>query len=158
MKKIICILGIGLFLSQSVFCKKITKKNIPMAVKDSFNYKFPMMNKKFSIMGKVRWYTINGVQYYASFTKHGKDAVAIFSDEGKWVETSMEIEWEDIPSTVIATIKHLYPGYDIFDSEKVTTCNKSEYYRIELDNGDRGLFVIMSYNGGLLSETATPNY
>jgi hypothetical protein len=148
MKTLICLLGIGLIVCQSAFSKKISEKDLPAAVRDSFVYTYPMHDNS---LGKVNWFTYNNMQYYAKFRINGQFATAMFSEDGRCIETSIQVNAKQIPSNILETLRTLYPGYDIFRAEDVISYS-TRYYRLNLSNGKKEVMIVMDYTCGILAE------
>lgn len=149
MKTLICLLGIGLMVSQNIYSKKLTEKELPSVVRDSFVYTFPLYSNG---SAKVDWYTVNYEQYYAKFRMDGQFATAVFNKDGHCIETSVLISTKLVPSNIIDTVRNLYPAYYIIRAEDVLSYSNSKFYRLEISNGKREILVVLNYACGIVAE------
>ena len=92
------------------------------------------------------------MQYYATFRFEGKQATAVFDENGSCIETVMLVNTKKMPVNILESLNSLYPGYDIFRAEDVLSEARTRYYRITISNGKNEMLVIMDYNCGILGE------
>src|SRR6056297_1934414 len=78
---------------------------IPQAVTDEFNKKFPDAEK-------VIWEFDEGA-YEAEFMLNQKEFEAEFDKEGVWISTENEIPIERVPEQAIKAVNKTYMGLDI---------------------------------------------
>ena len=92
MKKIFLIAGCLLAIASTGCSRKI---NVPAAVTNAFNNKFPGATE-------VKWEKENAKEYEAEFTLNGDNVSANFGADGTWVETETVIKVADLPAAVVA--------------------------------------------------------
>lgn len=97
---------------------------LPPAVKSAFDTKFPAT--------KISDWWLDNESYYLDFNFKGGSFIAIFNDQGAWLETAETISELDIPGEVNAYILSHYPSGRISFCEKVESPEKQLYLRVTL--------------------------
>ena len=109
MKKIFLIAGCLLAIASAGCSQKI---NVPAAVTNAFNNKYPGATE-------VKWEKENAKEYEAEFKLNGNSVSANFRADGAWVETETVMKISDLPAAVVATIGKNYRGAVITTAEKL---------------------------------------
>jgi hypothetical protein len=130
---VICIL----FISLSLHAQNST---LPDAVSKAFEQKFPKAKK-------VKWSSENIDDYQAEFVADSLNAVALFSHDGQWLQTGVEVSQTRLLPTVPLYIKKKYPKSRIEKVTRVENSRKDPYYEIALRKKDELEYVYFDMNG-----------
>ncbi|MEZ4776888.1 MAG: PepSY-like domain-containing protein [Bacteroidia bacterium] len=132
MKYIISLMGFLMILGfSSAQQKTIKQSKVPQNVQDALKTKFPDATKN-------KW-TIENNSYTAKCKQGKKKLYAAFSADGKWLKTTVIIQWKEVPEVVktaynISTNKN---ANEKWKTEKVTQIDSSDgttIYVVEMDN------------------------
>ena len=149
MKTILFILSFGLLLTQGISGQKITSKDVPTAVMDSFKYSYLNHNKGIPFFSKTKWYSSNKNEYYATTRYHGQLAFFVFTANGHCMQSIIMVSKRTIPYNVHESLSALYPKYSISKAEDVYSDSGVRYYRLNISDGVDEKMVVMYYNCGL---------
>ena len=127
------------------FAQKVKQANVPAAVLQGFKAKFPTVQKG-------RWEKENATEFEVNFKQNGQSYSALFSPEGKWLETEQEIKAANLPEAVRTSMAKDFNGYKAEEIEKVETADKGLMYEMELEKGKETLEVQFSPEGSVLSK------
>ena len=127
MKKFLLV-AIAAFLTTSAFSQKTSKENVPQAVKDSFKKSFPNAQN-------VKWEKENH-QFEAEFKIDKKEMSALFSADGKLMETEFEISVSSLPVAISNYLAKNLLGKKIKEASKITDSNGKVSYEAEVDGKD----------------------
>jgi uncharacterized membrane protein YkoI len=133
--------GIMLF-SASLFAGTINK-DVPKAVKDAFDKKFP--NAK-----SVSWDQENQSEWEAEFKMEGMDYSANFDNQGTWKETEHEIKESDVPQNVMASLKKKFSDYKIKESE-ISETSSGMVYEFEVKKSGKTMEIAIDENGKIVN-------
>lgn len=137
-KFILLISAITLYgLSNSVYAD-IDSAEVPKAVQDAFNKKYPKATD-------VEWEK-DKLNYEVEFELDEVEYEATFSEDGTWLETETEIPEKELPEKVAKAFKEKFPKAKIKEIEKVET-PKSIFYEIEYKKGMRKKEAIFDVDG-----------
>ena len=103
MKKYVLMLGCFLFVYGIVNAQVVKSKDVPKSVTQAFKAK--------NASAKVTQWELDADTYIASFKDGSADAKSIFTHEGDWIKTLIEVEKEDLPSYIFRHVKQAYPSY-----------------------------------------------
>ena len=108
------------------------------------------LEEKFPDARSVEWEQEDG-GWEAEFTVNGVEHSATFDKNGKWLETEKQISVDNVPATVINSIKATHANARIAAVyEESGTVGTS--YEFELVDGDHMLEVELDANGNLVKE------
>jgi hypothetical protein len=124
--------------------QKLKQDEVPAAVKNSFNKKFP------GIKG-VEWSKESASEFEAEFEVSGNEQSANFDQSGKWLETETEIKKSALPANVQATIKKEFPDFSIEEAEKAETAD-GMIYEVEIEKGEVNYEVEISTDGKVIKK------
>lgn len=110
--------------------------DVPKQVNDAFQ-------KIFTDAEDVIWTEMNG-EFEASFYVDEEYKLAMFSADGKWLETSTSINVESASAEITKPIYKKYKGSVIDNIFLVETPNKINFYRIQADDGESIYKIKMS--------------
>ncbi len=110
--------------------------DVPKQVNDVFE-------KMFADAEDVIWTEIEG-EYEASFYVEEEYKLAMFSENGKWLETATSINLEVASAEITKPIYKMYKGAVIDNIFLVNTPTKINHYRIQVDDGESIFEVKMS--------------
>jgi len=138
MKKSVIIIVLGLlpFIS---FGQKANGKKIPQAVKSVFYSKYPNVKD-------VKWDNEDD-NYEASFDVNRVNNSILFSQDGKIIETEVEIEISQLPINVSDYLKKHYKNQKIKEVAKITTDKGIIIYEAEIHGKD----LLFDENGNLIT-------
>lgn len=110
--------------------------DVPKQVNDAFE-------KMFAEAEDIIWTEIDG-EYEASFYIEEEYKLAMFSADGKWLETSTSINVESASAEITKPIYKKYKGAVIDNIFLVETPEKINFYRIQADDGESIYKIKMS--------------
>ncbi len=129
-----------LFLVSGFFISCAKGTEVPEAVKNFFNQKFPSATN-------VKWEMENATVYEAEFKMNGEEMSANFKSDGAWLETESEIEKNAVSSVVTNAVKAKYPNAIIEEVEKVESAEKGILYELEIKEGKNENEIIVTGDG-----------
>lgn len=132
MKNIFTLLYLVLFSSTlPLACASQDNDNVPKAVNESFQKKYPGENDP-------DWEIDRNGNYEAHFKKQGIKYNVDFSPEGQWIETETKVDKKDLPEAIQAVIKDKYEDIKIVEIELVLHHSKGTFYDVEFKkDGDK---------------------
>lgn len=139
MKKVVIIMVSGM-ISSGAFAQKIQDKDVPAAVKVTFEKSYP--NTK-----EVKW-DKEGDKYEASFDVNKVDNSVLFNANGNIIETEVEIELNQLPSGILDYVKTHYKGQNVKEGAKITDTKGVVTYEAEI----KGLDLLFDSNGKFIKE------
>lgn len=125
--------------------KEAESANVPVAVKDAFTASFQHTTD-------VEWEEENG-NFEVDFKSGEQKKTALFSPDGKLIETETEIKPTELPVPVQATLESKYHGLEVKEAEKITRGSETRY-EAEIAKGSQELEIILSEDGTIISEKA----
>ena len=129
----------------------LTADQVPAAVKQAFQTKFPAVKR-------AEWKIKTDKNYEAEFTLKGTDIAAKFDSAGKWLETESAIAPSKIPQAVRATIAKQFKGYKVVESQVLQRLNEARpIYELHLENAKEIVKAQFSDGGAILNQSAKPN-
>lgn len=139
MKKLALMIAAGMITSFS-FSQKLQDKDVPAEVKTAFQKAYP--NAK-----EVKWDKERG-NYEASFDVNKIDNSVLFDGKGNLLETEIEIELNQLPSSIADYIKTHYSGQKIKEGAKITDAEGNITYEAEI----KGMDLLFDSNGKFIKE------
>lgn len=127
MKKSIIVMAI-VMVSLVSFAQKTKEQNVPQKVKNTLLQKFP--NAK-----EVKW-DKEGNNFEASFDLNDVDNSVLFNQEGKIVETEIEIKVNQLPKNALQYLNNNYKNQKIKEAAKIVTENGNTIYEAEIKGKD----------------------
>ena len=73
-----------------------------------------------------------------------------FNRKNQWINTSWDVAIHQLPDIVQESVQNSYPQYIIEDADYVETPT-GDYYRIELEKGEREKIVFVTAEGEILN-------
>jgi hypothetical protein len=134
------------FLGNLLFAQKA---NLPFAVKDNFDKKYPKVKE-------VSW-THNKNKYEFEFYQSGVSFIASFDSIGTWLETTNIITSAELPANLLTDIFGKYPGTKFAYVEKVITSKNETFLRIVVESHEKTYFVKASMDGLILNTEIQDN-
>ena len=126
MKKLV-LAGLML-ITASVFAQKIDVSKVPAIVKKSFDKAFPSV--------KASKWEIEKKDYEANFTQNGKKMSALFSADGKWLETETDINVSALPATITKYLAANYKAEKVKEAAMIEKADGSTNYEAEVKGQD----------------------
>jgi uncharacterized membrane protein YkoI len=130
MRKINFVIALIVFAIAPLFAQKISSDKVPANVLNAFKAKFPAATD-------VNWGVEKSTDYEAEFKINGEEYSANFNQNGKWLETEMNIDASKLPEPVSQTLAKEFAGFKISEAEKIETPDKGIVYEIEMKD-DKG--------------------
>jgi hypothetical protein len=127
MKKLTFLI-ITIIFSCLLQAQKLDASKVPDAVKKSFNNKYPGVEN-------ITWEKENG-QYEASYKKDGQSRSAMFSPDGTFTESEIDIKVGDLPDAAAAYLRDHYKGMEIKEASKITRANGEINYEAAIKGKD----------------------
>ena len=121
---LVALIGI---LGMSMTTEKTSKIEVPQAVKNAFNQKYPAAKK-------VEWELEKVGEYEAEFKMNREEMSANFLEDGTWVGSETELDKDDLPQAVKKGIAAKFPGHEIEEAELSEKPNGIITYEVELEN------------------------
>jgi hypothetical protein len=137
MKKFLFV-ALAAILTTSSFGQKTSKDNIPQVVKDSFMKSFPTVQNE-------KWEKENQ-NFEAEFDLNKEEMSALFSPEGKLIETEVEIAIGDLPAPIINYFSKNLSEKKIKEASKITDAAGKVSFEAEVNGKD----YIFDASGNLL--------
>jgi hypothetical protein len=127
MKKLLLLLGVIGLLGTVSYGQQIPFTEVPDTV-------FKTFHTQFGAVQKSEWAREEGniyrVLFYISKNKHPH--IATFDSKGNWLEKTIEIEFSQLPMTVIETIVEQFQIFKPLSTVRVETNGNQTVYRINL--------------------------
>ncbi|HEX2866085.1 MAG TPA: PepSY-like domain-containing protein [Ignavibacteriales bacterium] len=135
------------FSSNAQSKKKDVKKNVPQAVLDSFKKAYP--NAVIKGSGKE---VEEGKTFYEIESVDGKvKRDLLYLPDGKVAEIEEKISNNDLPATVISTVKKESPKGKITSAEKVTK-NGTENFELMVKDAASSMELVLDKNGKVIAK------
>jgi hypothetical protein len=137
-------------LSQPARAQAVTANQVPAAVKNAFQLKFPAVKV-------VEWKIKSDKNYEAEFTLNRTDIAAKFDSAGKWLETESAVPRSTIPAAVRDTIAKRFSGYKIVETQTVQRWDEQRVvYELHLENAKEVVKAQFDADGAILNQSAKP--
>ena len=133
---------IALFICSAlttILAQKIPSK----AVIDAFENKFPHATK-------VKWDKENEIEYEAEFIINDVEYSANFTEEGIWLETEKEINYDALPESVKKSFRATYKIEKVKEVAEIETAIGMVKYEIEFKKGLKTIEVLYPKEGKLI--------
>ena len=122
------------------FAQKMQEKNIPASVISTFQKNYPTVKS-------VKW-DKEGEQYEANFDLQKADNSVLIDAQGNIVETEVEIELRELPTSILEYVKLHYAGKQAKESAKITDAKGAVTYEVEI----KGMDLIFDSKGKFIKE------
>jgi hypothetical protein len=142
MKKLSILVCCLLFICAFTFAQESAQIKVPALVNNAFKAKFPAATK-------VKWEK-EGKSYEAEFLQNNVETSALFGFDGKWIETEIKIEFNDLPSAVQQEINTRFNDYKKNEFNKITHVSKGVYYEVEIEQGKDKYDIMFDKNGKII--------
>ena len=136
MKKIVLL---AVLISTVAFGNNIP---IPDHVTSAFIEKFPGVDN-------VTWEKEFN-NYRAEFTQKNRTMTALFTDDGRWIETATYINETDLPEKTIDEIDWYYKNGLIISSRKGKDYKSTNFYRVTVETGEAFYFLKVDEEGDII--------
>ena len=117
------------------------QKTPPTAVTKAFT-------QKFKDAEKVKWDMEEATEWEAEFMLTNKEMSASFDPSGKWLETEIEIESNELPAEVKTSIEKQFAGAKIGEASQIET-PEFKGYEFELKLKGKEFEVLATKDGKL---------
>jgi putative PepSY-like beta-lactamase-inhibitor len=122
MKKIFSLL---LLYACVAMAGRAQKVNVPVAVTNAFNAKFPGASE-------LKWEKENSKELEANFKWNNSTVSANFGLDGSWKETETTINPSALPPAVTNAVNTKYPGNTIFLAERIEKPANKIFYEVNI--------------------------
>lgn len=139
-------------LTFSVFAanaQDVKTNTVPDAVKKSFSKLYPTIVD-------VKW-EMEKENYEAKFKQNKEKIDVLFTPSGKLIQTETKLSSvNDLPTAITAVLKKDFSGYELEDTEKITTAEGKTLYKVEAEMKEKEYELIFDSTGTLVSKTEEP--
>ncbi|GAA4308494.1 hypothetical protein GCM10023149_02430 [Mucilaginibacter gynuensis] len=108
--------------------QSVPASKVPAPVKATFMKTYPTVTK-------VKWEMEKG-NYEAGFVSQKQETSAVFTADGKMLESEVEIKTAALPAPVLAYVKDNYKGKSIKEAAKITKTGGEVNYEAEVAGKD----------------------
>jgi len=137
MKKFLFV-ALAVILTTSSFGQKTSKDNVPQSVQDALKKSFPT--------AQVEKWEKENQNFEAEFDFNKEEMSALFSPEGKLIETEVDIAIGDLPTPIVNYVSKNLSGKKIKEASKITNSAGNVSFEAEVDGKD----YIFDSSGNLL--------
>ncbi len=122
----------------------VVKVEAPAPVKDAFS-------QSFADVTDAKWTKTASGNWTADFTKQDIKTTVVYKAEGTWVSTHSEFQSNNIPESVLNTVKAKYASANIKDAVKIERADVASYYKVNIQDNGTDKAVLIN-DSGVLSE------
>lgn len=124
----------------------ITENQVPSEILTAFG-------RDFQNVHDIEWEVglTNENIYNVEFEANRRDYEAFYENTGTLLMYVTEIWWSEVPQAVKNGVYERYSGYEVDDVDKITAGN-TIIYQVDLEKGERELYVHFTENGVFISE------
>jgi len=137
MKKFLFV-ALAVILTTSSFGQKTSKDNVPQSVQDALKKSFPT--------AQVEKWEKENQNFEAEFDFNKEEMSALFSPEGKLIETEVDIAIGDLPTPIVNYVSKNLSGKKIKEASKITNSAGNVSFEAEVGGKD----YIFDSSGNLL--------
>lgn len=134
MKKSLLVIVLSL-LSLVSFGQKVKEKEVPQIIKKALHEKYPTARA-------VKWDKEKN-NYEASFDANEADNSVLFNQDGKIVETEVEIQISKLPKNALVYINKHFKNQKVKEAAKITNQKGEVIYEAEIAGKD----ILFDANG-----------
>ncbi|MBK7385133.1 MAG: PepSY-like domain-containing protein [Flavobacteriales bacterium] len=133
---------LALAVTASACAQKPATIVVPEAVKAAFAEQFPKAEG-------TAWEMESKTEYEAGFKMGGMKYSAVFTAEGKWMETEHKIKTDALPETVKKAIATNYADHKVEGAEQVERADGT-FYEVDLEKGETEIEVLFNADGKVM--------
>jgi len=137
MKKFLLV-ALAAIVTTSSFGQKTSKDNVPQSVQDALKKSFPT--------AQVEKWEKENQNFEAEFDFNKEEMSALFSPEGKLIETEVDIAIGDLPAPIVDYVSKNLSGKKIKEASKITNSAGNVSFEAEVGGKD----YIFDSSGNLL--------
>ncbi len=130
--------------AQKVESQNSKKGYAPEAVKATFQAKYPGENDP-------DWHVDSNGNYESHFKIDGVRHRADFSPDGKWIETEVSIDKDELPKAIRKVINKEYSHEKITEIERVQSAEKGLFYDVEFKRKGKNKDVEFTEEGKIIN-------
>lgn len=146
MKPWLLALALGWACWSNVLAQDAIKKSaVPPAVVEEFE-------ARFADAENVAWLRQGESLYGARFQVLGKDAEAIYTPTGEWVQTEQDIAYLEMPDDARSYCRSNYPDYQAKAVKKVSTRKYGILYEIRILGNAKTIGMTFDMHGKLIDK------
>ncbi|MFV5690241.1 PepSY-like domain-containing protein [Flavobacterium sp. ZT3R25] len=139
MKKLAMVVTLSI-LSFISFGQKVKEKNVPQVIKTA-------LHQKYSNAKEIKWDKEEN-NYEASFDINGVDNSVLFSQDGKIVETEVEIQINQLPKNALDYLNVNFKNARIKEAAKIINLKGKIIFEAEIKTYD----ILFDEKGGFISK------
>ena len=132
------LVALAAILTTSSFGQKTSKDNVPQSVQDALKKSFPT--------AQVEKWEKENQNFEAEFDFNKEEMSALFSPEGKLIETEVDIAIGDLPTPIVNYVSKNLSGKKIKEASKITNSAGNVSFEAEVGGKD----YIFDSSGNLL--------
>jgi hypothetical protein len=140
MKKILSWLLLYACMAAATYAQK---PNVPVAVTNAFNAKFPGATD-------LKWEKENSKELEANFKLNNTTVSANFGLDGSWVETETTIPAAELPAAVTNAVNIKYPGAVYFLTERIEKPGNEICYEVNIKVNGKKKELELTADGGFV--------
>lgn len=143
MKSIFFILA-ALFIVNYASAQIIKESEVPKSVVSAFQAKFKDAKVK-------KWEKEDG-KYEAEFVLNKVENSAVFSADGKLLESEVEIKTSELPKAVTDYVANNYAGYKLDEAAKITSADGKITFEAEVKKGKESIDLLFDDKGTFIKK------
>jgi len=143
MKNLLIIMLMVVFTITTSCAQKLNADKVPVDVMTTFKAKYPNAEK-------VKWSMENAKEYEVEFKMNKAAQSANFAEDGKWIESEVEIEKSQLPQVVVDAINKLYPGAKIDEVEQASNPEIDLFYGVTVRFKGKKYDIDLKANGEII--------
>lgn len=116
------------------------------AVRSEFIKQFPKATNQV--------WTLEGSTYQVMFAQGETKFAMKFDNDGNWLDKETRILKSALPKAVSKAIARHFPGFTIYEAEKVETPSKGMLYNVGIEKGNEIIEVHLSPKGDILGKVS----
>jgi hypothetical protein len=121
----------------------VRKTAVPLSVVEEFEYRFADAEN-------IVWLKQGDDYYGTRFQIKGQDAEAIYTPTGDWIQTELDIAYQEMPDSARSYCRSHYPDYQAKEVKKVSTRRHGILYEIKVLGGVKQVGMTFDMHGRLI--------
>jgi hypothetical protein len=117
--------------------------NVPRIVKDAFVKLYPNVKS-------VKWSMEDKTEYEAEFMNNKQNTSVNFDKNGKLMETEIDINKAELPSSAVTYVAKNYLGWSISEISKVIDGNSKTTFEVQVKKGKSRKDLVFDNSGNFI--------
>ena len=132
-----------LFGGTELFAQKLDANDVPVVVKNALEANTHVKD--------AQW-DKEGANYEASYKSGGKEMSVVFDEQGRMLETEVEIGKNELPSLAKDLLKKEYSGYKVEEVARIIASNGEVTFEVEVEKLEKTFELIFDTQGKLVKQ------